>query len=178
MFDEVIHFWFEEIDNKLWWEKNTDFDNVISSRFTQLHQQAIAGELYAWRETALGALAEIILLDQFSRNMFRNSAQSFRYDGQALVLAQSAIARGLDKALTAVQRSFLYLPYMHSESLLIHEQAELLYKENGISANLEFELKHKYIIEKFGRYPHRNAILKRTSTDNELSFLNEPDSSF
>lgn len=178
MFNEIIQFWFEQIEHKLWWEKNSDFDQLIRERFLTLHQQAASGELFQWRETALGCLAEIIILDQFSRNMFRDSAQSFSYDGQALVLAQTAIARGMDKQLTTVQRSFLYLPFMHSESLIIHQQAEALYKANGSPENIEFELKHKRIIEQFSRYPHRNIILNRPSTEQEITFLTQPNSHF
>ena len=178
MFNDVIQFWFEDIDHQLWWEKNSDFDQLIRDRFLTLHQQAASGELFQWRESALGCLAEIIILDQFSRNMFRDTAQSFSYDGQALVLAQTAIARGIDKQLTSPQRSFLYLPFMHSESLIIHQQAEVLYKAHGVAANLEFELKHKRIIEQFSRYPHRNIILNRHSTEQEIAFLTQQNSHF
>jgi uncharacterized protein (DUF924 family) len=178
MDNEVLHFWFEEIEPSFWWKKDIDFDRLITQKFTSLHQQASAGELFSWRKSAPGCLAEVIILDQFSRNMFRDSEKAFAQDSLALVLAQQAIASGADKQLTTIQRSFLYMPFMHSESLLIHQQAEKLYTENAIPGNLDFELKHKRIIEKFGRYPHRNEILKRQSSAAEIAFLQQPDSSF
>ena len=175
---EIIKFWFEEIDSALWWKKDLDFDAVIIRRFADIHQQACAGELYAWRTTAQGRLAEIIILDQFSRNMFRDKQAAFAQDSLALILTQELISLGLDKALTKIQRSVVYLPFMHSESLIIHEVAAQLYKNLDIAYSYEFELKHKLIIEKFGRYPHRNKILGRTSTANETIFLTQPNSSF
>ncbi|WP_019616430.1 DUF924 family protein [Psychromonas ossibalaenae] len=178
MFDDVLQFWFEETAPAQWWTKDPLFDQLITNKFTALHKQAGAGELFEWRDTASGRLAEIIVLDQFSRNMFRDSARAFAQDALALVLAQEAISRGADKELNAVQRSFLYMPFMHSESLKIHQQAVILFKANGIQANYDFELKHKQVIEQFGRYPHRNKILKRLSSKQEAAFLLLPGSSF
>ena len=178
MYEKVLKFWFEEIDSALWWKKDAFFDQLIIDKFTDIHQQAAACELFSWRETAQGRLAEIIVLDQFSRNMFRDSPRAFAQDALALALAQQAIAIAADKELSAIQRTFLYLPLMHSESLLIHEQAEALYRENGIEISYQFELKHKRIIEKFGRYPHRNAILNRPSSKQEIDFLQQAGSSF
>jgi len=126
----------------------------------------------------LGRLAEIILIDQFSRNIFRDTPEAFSADAVALVLAQEAIAAGADQQLETKERAFLYMPYMHSESRAIHEQAAQLFDQPGLEYNLEFEHKHKVIIDRFGRYPHRNAILGRTSTAEELDFLEGPDSSF
>ena len=177
-YQEVISFWFTEIAPAKWWLKDLSFDETIKTRFQTIHQAAIKGELSSWRDCAQGRLAEIIILDQFSRNMYRDTALAFAYDAVALVLAQEAISLGMDKELTAIQRSFLYMPYMHSESRLIHQDAVVLYQANGIENNLDFELKHKVIIDRFGRYPHRNAILNRDSTQDELAFLNEPNSSF
>lgn len=178
MYQDVIEFWFEEIKPAQWWKKDADFDALITARFADLHAQAARCELYAWRATALGRLAEILVLDQFSRNMFRDQPEAFATDTLALALAQEAVATGVDSALTPVQRSFLYMPYMHSESLLIHQQAVILYERNGIEENLKFEIKHKEIIERFGRYPHRNSILDRESTPEEIEFLKQPGSSF
>ena len=175
---EVLDFWFEEIEPAAWWKKDEAFDALLRERFLGLHTKAAAGELFGWREHAEGRLAEIIVLDQFSRNMFRDSSRAFACDPMALALSQEAISRGADRALTALQRSFLYLPFMHSESLKIHEIAVELYQHNGIENNLDFELRHKAIIERFGRYPHRNAVLGRQSTPEELEFLNQPGSSF
>ena len=121
---------------------------------------------------------EIIVLDQFSRNLFRDSPQAFAQDSLALALAQEAISLNLDQQLSPEQRAFLYMPFMHSESKLIHEFALKLFQRLGNPTNLEFEKKHKVIIDRFGRYPHRNQILGRASTDEELTFLTQPDSSF
>ena len=118
------------------------------------------------------------MLDQFSRNMFRDSPMSFAQDSLALMLAQEAVFHGMDKTLPIEQRSFLYMPYMHSESLAIHEIAVELFSQPGLEFNLDFELKHKVIIQNFGRFPHRNAILHRQSTPAELEFLKHPGSSF
>jgi len=177
-FTEILRFWFEETEPKMWWVSDPEFDDRIRDRFSALHQQAAQCELFAWRETSKGRLAEIIVLDQFSRNIYRNTPSAFVQDPVALVLAQQAIAVNADKALSAVERSFLYLPFMHSESRLIHEMAEKLYRDNGFQGNYEFELKHKAIIDRFGRYPHRNAILGRTSSAEEIEFLKQPGSSF
>lgn len=178
MYQDILKFWFEEIDQSLWWSKDDKFDQIVIEKFSEVHQRAARCELYEWRRVAEGRLAEIIVLDQFSRNMFRDSSLSFAYDPLALALAQEAISVGADQKLTPIQRSFLYLPFMHSESLKIHEVAMDLYQNNGIQLNLDFEIKHKAIIEKFGRYPHRNKILGRVSTDEEIEFLKQPGSSF
>ncbi len=174
----VLSFWFEEIDSALWWKKDTGFDQLICERFGSIHRQAIQCELYPWRSQALGRLAEIIVLDQFSRNIFRASPESFAYDGIALVLAQEAIAVGANQKLEPKQRAFLYMPFMHSESAAIHELAVKYFGESGMKNNLEFELKHKAIIDRFARYPHRNELLGRESTPEELEFLKESGSSF
>ncbi|MCW8864624.1 MAG: DUF924 domain-containing protein [Colwellia sp.] len=178
MFHEVLNFWFEELSPAQWWQKDDELDKSIKAKFSALHHQASQCELFEWRQTAQGRLAEIILLDQFSRNMYRDTPKSFAQDPLALALSQQAIQMGADKALTAVERSFLYMPFMHSESLLIHQQACQLYKDNGIDSNYQFELKHLAIIERFGRYPHRNKILGRESTPAEITFLTQPGSSF
>lgn len=178
MYQEVLNFWFEELTPKMWWQQESALDNRIRKRFAALHQQARQGELYAWRSIARGALAEIIVLDQFSRNIYRDTPQAFENDAVALVLAQEAVAKGVDRQLAKVERSFLYMPYMHSESALIHEEALKLFTELGEPGNLDFERKHKAIIDRFGRYPHRNRILGRPSTPEELAFLRQPNSGF
>lgn len=178
MYRKILKFWFEEIDPTFWWKKDSAFDQEITERFSEVHQQAAACELYLWRKSAQGRLSEIIILDQFSRNMFRDSPEAFAYDALALGLAQEAVTNSADKELTAIERSFLYMPYMHSESLAIHKLAIDLYKRNGIESNYQFEIKHKTIIERFGRYPHRNKILNRQSTAEEIEFLNQDNSSF
>ncbi|GLX80097.1 membrane protein [Thalassotalea insulae] len=177
-YQDVITFWFEEIDKAKWFAKDTSFDQLLRDKFAELHGKAVACELSGWRDNALGSLAEVIILDQFSRNIFRDEPQAFLYDPLSLALAQVAIAKGFDKALTVEQTSFLYMPFMHSESLVIHNQAVKLFTELGAPNNLEFELKHKAIIEQFGRYPHRNEILGRYSTPQELEYLAQPGAGF
>ncbi|PTQ91109.1 DUF924 family protein [Agitococcus lubricus] len=174
----ILRFWFQEIDSALWWRKDAAFDALIGERFGALHRQASQGELAHWRTDAQGRLAEIIVLDQFSRNLYRDSALAFSQDLAALCLAQEAIRLGLDHTLNANEKAFLYLPFMHSESLAIHEQAVQLYQAAGLEYNLAFEYKHKIIIERFGRYPHRNQVLGRLSSPEELAFLQQPDSHF
>ena len=177
-YQTIIDFWFSEIEEKLWWVKDESFDNTIRERFSDYHEAAVKGELFEWRTEPEGRLAEIIVLDQFSRNMFRNMPWSFAWDGISLVLAQEAVNVKADQELDARKRAFLYLPYMHSESGKIHEEAVKLFSAPGMEGNYEFELKHKDIIDRFGRYPHRNELLGRESTDEELDFLKQPGSSF
>lgn len=174
----VLHFWFKETTPEQWFKADADFDQQVRQRFGTLHRQATQGEMQAWRKKPHGRLAEIVVLDQFSRNIYRNQPQAFAQDGMALALAQEAIAAQADAALNAIERSFLYLPFMHSESKMIHVQAERLYRALGLENNHAFEIKHKAIIEQFGRYPHRNAILGRLSTEAEIAFLKQPDSAF
>lgn len=176
--ETVLRFWFEEITPKQWFQKDLKFDQALARRFGDLHRQASACELYQWRKDSRGRLAEVIVLDQFSRNIHRDSARAFANDRLALALAQEAIARGDDQPLRPVERIFLYMPFMHSESAKIHERAEALFRANGLEDNLKYELKHKEIIDRFGRYPHRNRLLGRQSTEEELAFLKQPGSGF
>ncbi|MFB2685904.1 DUF924 family protein [Shewanella mangrovisoli] len=176
--EQVLHFWFEEISPKSWWIKDPEFDALIQSRFEDLLKQAKRGELADWRVTPQGRLAEIIVLDQFSRNIYRDTPAAFEADTIALVLAQEAVAQQVDQALKPKQVPFLFMPYMHSESPLIHQVAVKLFNREAAIANLAFELRHKEIIDRFGRYPHRNKILGRESTAEEIAFLSQPGSSF
>ncbi|MCG9623891.1 DUF924 domain-containing protein [Vibrio mediterranei] len=175
---DVLDFWFGELTPADWFSGDEALDSLIEQRFLALHNKAALGELYTWRQSPQGRLAEIIVLDQFSRNLYRGKPQSFLSDPMALVLAQEAVALGADLKLNAEQRTFLYMPYMHSESLVVHEEAVRLFTQNGIENNLDFEYRHKAIIERFGRYPHRNKILGRQSSEEELEFLTQPGSSF
>lgn len=177
-FQAVLQFWFHEITPEQWWKKDIDFDNALRAKFLNLHRQATLGELEHWRKHADGALAEIIVLDQFSRNMFRGTPESFASDPQALCLAQFAIKARVDQKLSDSKRAFLYMPFMHSESRIIHEVAVTLFAQLPEKDNLTYELAHKSIIDRFGRYPHRNHILGRESTEEELAFLQEEGSSF
>jgi uncharacterized protein (DUF924 family) len=175
---EVIRFWFEELSAKQCYTKSNKLDLQIKERFLSTHDAACKGELYSWRKTPLGRLAEIIVFDQFSRNIYRNDKRAFLFDPIALVLAQEAVSLKTQDHLTIAQKPFLFHPFMHSESMLIHELAIELYSMPGLEKSLKYELKHKDIIERFGRYPHRNEILGRASTAEELKFLEMPGSSF
>lgn len=174
----LLRFWFQDIPEASWWTKDDAFDATLRDRFGDWHAAATRGELQAWRDSARGRLAEVMLLDQLSRNLFRDRPQAFAWDGMALVLAQEAVRNGAAARLPPRERAFLYLPWMHSESAAMHEEAVRLYSEPGLEGNLDFEHRHKAIIDRFGRYPHRNAILGRASTEAELAFLAQPGSSF
>lgn len=175
---EVIQFWFDEIEPRQRFGKDAEFDELIRSRFDATHQRAQQGLLYTWREHPLDALAEIIVLDQFSRNLYRESGLAFASDTLALVLAQEAIRRKFDSELEPGKKAFLYMPFMHSESPEIHEIALYLFDQPGLEDNFNYEIRHKEIIDRFGRYPHRNQVLGRESTKEELEFLSQPGSSF
>ena len=177
-FDEVLTFWFEETTPQQYWTKDDAFDDTIRNQFSSLHEKAAKGKLEHWRDSPLGALAEIVILDQFSRNIYRGDPGSFASDELCLKLAKEAIEKGFDRQLDIKKREFLYLPFMHSEAKEDHEKAVQLFSEKGLENNLEFEYKHKAIIDKFGRYPHRNEILGRQSTPEEIEFLTQPGSSF
>ena len=174
----VLAFWFKEINPKSWFTVQQDVDELIFARFGELLISAAAGECFTWRESPAGRLAEIIVLDQFSRNIYRKTSRAFSQDSMALVLAQEAVTQDVLASLSLVERSFMLMPYMHSESRVIHEQAEILFRENAPDESYKFELQHKAIIDRFGRYPHRNDLLGRTSTQEELEFLNQSGSSF
>ena len=174
----ILHFWFTELTPKQHFAKDAALDEAIRTRFGSTLEAAAKCELFAWRATPEGRLAEVLVLDQFSRNVYRDTARAFAQDALALVLAQELVASTQDRSLPLAQRSFAYMPYMHSESLAIHTQAVQLFSQPGLENNLSFELRHQEIIDRFGRYPHRNAILGRTSTAEELTFLSEPGSSF
>lgn len=178
MYESVIQFWFKEISPAQRWKVDAGFDRLIMDRFAELHGQATRCELFEWRSGPRGRLAEIIVLDQFSRNMYRGDRLAFAADPLALALAQEAVATKADLTLSEEERVFMYMPYMHSESRSIHEVAERLFREGGPKGNYEFELRHKAIIDRFGRYPHRNTLVGRQSTEEELAFLAQPGSSF
>lgn len=174
----VLDFWFKELSPQDWFRKDDILDQRIQNTFFKVFEQACQGELYCWRKTIQGRLAEIIVLDQFARNIYRDDARAFLFDPMALVLSQEASRLRDCDLLTNQEKAFLYMPHMHSESLFVHEQAVKLFSVPGLEYNLEFELKHKKIIERFGRYPHRNEVLGRISTPEEISFLGEEGSSF
>lgn len=173
----VIDFWFDEANRPFWFDKSGEFDQTICSRFAGLWQQAARAELYEWRATLEGRLAEIIVLDQFSRNLFRNSPQAFACDAMAQVLAQEAAKQPGFAELPGNWRHMMLMPLMHSESRKIHALALELFTRHAAHA-LIHEEQHKAVIDRFGRYPHRNEAPGRTSSAEEIEFLNQEGSSF
>ncbi|HCI74993.1 MULTISPECIES: DUF924 family protein [unclassified Psychrobacter] len=179
MYNDILNFCFDEVGSEKFFEKDIVFDQVLIERYSGILEQAAAVEFYTWRSSIKGRLAEIIILDQFSRNIYRDTPAAFAQDAMSLALAQEAVAAGALEALeTMDERKFLLMPYMHSESKLIHQQAEKLFKQYTNADTVDAELKHKVIIDRFGRYPHRNDILGRVSSSEEIAFLTQPDSSF
>lgn len=186
----VLAFWFDKDNESYWFEKNDDFDKRIEDNFGEIWQAAKRGECASWRRTEAqtdnnnavtdlaGRLAEIIVIDQFSRNLCRGQACSFAQDGMAVVLAQEAIKQPYFATLPMEWRRFIIMPFMHSESLAIHEQYLPLFEQLNHETTLDVEHQHKDIIEQFGRYPHRNETLGRESTKEEKEFLQQPGSSF
>ena len=167
---DVLHFWFVQHGREQWFGGGPEFDAKLTAEFAETHLAVAAGEAWTWRTTAEGRLAEIIVLDQFSRQIYRGQARAFATDGMALALAQEAVAGGHDLALPVERRMFLYMPYMHSESLKVHEESLRLFQALGIPETLEFELAHQDVLKRFGRYPRRNEALGRTSTSVELAY--------
>ena len=175
---EILHFWFQELTAKQHFVKDPALDAAIGARFGAAVQAAARGELFGWRTTAQGRLAEILVLDQFSRNIYRDTPGAFAQDAIALVLAQELVASGQDQSLTVGERGFAYMPYMHSESPQVHQESLRLFATPGLEGQLLYAQQHKAIIDRFGRYPHRNAILGRPSSAEEIAFLGQPGSSF
>ena len=195
--EEILDFWFGDLDElgcsspehrKRWWTKSDAFDEVIRSQFLSDYEAIVAGDREAWRSTARGALAFIIVLDQFSRNMFRGTPKMFAADELARDVCCEGIDAGFDTELSFDERVFFYLPLEHSEEITDHRQcidlfnALLDYSPEPLEADarnyLDFAQRHKAIIDRFGRYPHRNETLGRPSTPEEAEFLEEPGSSF
>jgi uncharacterized protein (DUF924 family) len=175
---DILAFWFTELTPQQHFAKDAALDDRIRQRFAATLEAAACCELFAWRATAEGRLAEILVLDQFSRNIYRDTPQAFAQDPLALALAQELVASGLDQTLPLAQRPFAYMPYMHSESRAIHTQSVALFTQLGTERQLRFALHHQTIVERFGRYPHRNAVLGRSSSAEETLFLGQPGSSF
>jgi uncharacterized protein (DUF924 family) len=167
---DVLAFWREAGKDK-WYTKNEAFDAEVRQRFLGLWQQAAAGELASWETTDDGALALVIVLDQFPRNMFRGDARTFSTDANALDVASRAIARGADKRIDPDLVEFLYMPFMHSERLADQERCIALFQNGGRPDNVKFAEIHADIIRRFGRFPHRNEVLGRTTTAEERAFL-------
>ncbi|HTN27053.1 MAG TPA: DUF924 family protein [Burkholderiales bacterium] len=172
----VLDFWFRgNEERKEWFQKDPAFDDEIRARFLPLYEEAARGALAAWKHSPRECLALIILLDQFPRNMFRGDARTYATDALALDAARHAVAAGYDRALSEVERTFIYLPFEHSENLADQETALRLFAGH---ANYEWARKHWEIVRRFGRFPHRNAILGRQSTPAEIEFLRQPGSGF
>ena len=182
---DVLEFWFGAPDSvefgqrrKCWFEKDPAFDAEIRAKFEEDFEVAAKGGYDLMAQSATGALALIILLDQFPRNLYRGSARAFATDPKALTLARLAVAAGHDRRLNEVQRCFMYLPFEHSEDLADQDDSVRLFEALGDAEFLDFAIRHRDIIARFGRFPHRNAILGRDSTAAERAFLEQPGSSF
>ena len=171
--EEVHQFWFVDHTFEDWFGSDPEFDTLVDTEFRTTFDGIVQGHGWTWRTTPRGRLAEIIVLDQFSRQFHRGTHFAFAYDTIALVLAQEMVAQGLDQALSTAERTFAYLPYMHSESLIIHEAAAHLYADLGDEDALAFENGHLETLKRFGRYPKRNEALGRQSTPEELAYIAE-----
>ncbi len=187
--ETIVDFWFgapasdeRGRSRAVWFKKDAAFDTSLREQFGAVHAEAAAGRWSAWERAPESALALVIVLDQFSRNLFRGEPASFTSDAAALALARRMIAQGWDQALLPVMRSFVYLPFEHSEQLADQDEAvrlfESLAREPDTGGLLVWAEKHRDIIRRFGRFPHRNAILGRASTPAEIEFLTQPGSSF
>ena len=170
---DILDFWFRELSPMQWFSSDEKLDAQIRERFLETYEAALGGRTASWRETPQGRLAEIIVLDQFARNMFRGSAKAFAMDAHALELAREAVRVGDDKKLTTTERHFLYMPYMHSESREVHKETVKLFWSlmPWKWMALLYEYRHKKVIDRFGRYPELNEVLGRTSTPEEIEFL-------
>jgi uncharacterized protein (DUF924 family) len=172
-YDGILDFWFRECKPRQWFRTDAALDQTIRERFTETYWRVAGNEVAHWRETPEGRLAEIIVLDQFARNIFRGTPQAFAEDDRALALAEEAVEQGADRKLSATMRHFLYMPFMHSESVDAHKKAVRLFLSlpPWKWVVVVYELRHKRTIERFGRYPARNAVLGRQSTAAELKYL-------
>jgi uncharacterized protein (DUF924 family) len=169
----VLDFWFDPTWKPYWFEHSADFDRAVAARLGELHRRAAGGELDAWQSSAAGCLALCILLDQAPRQLFRGEPRAFATDARALAVAKRALAAGFDRQLPVEQRQFLYLPLMHSEDLADQERCVAIYQLKELRHNLHHAIGHADIIRRFGRFPHRNAALGRTTTAEEQAFLRE-----
>jgi uncharacterized protein (DUF924 family) len=174
----VLDFWLVRVGPDKWFSRDDALDAEIRERYTALHAQAVAGALGQWREISRGCLAEIILLDQLSRNLYRDDPRAFAADAQSREIMDHALARGFDNGMSAGERRFLYMPLQHSENAADQARSVELFRSLEDNKTFEYTLRHQEIIARFGRFPHRNAALGRESTDAEITFLQQPNSSF
>ena len=175
---DILNFWFSDEVKPKRFKKDVAFDKQIKDQFFDVYQKASQGELDDWKTTVQGGLALVIVLDQFPRNMFRGAEQSFSTDHQAREVARFSVTEGDETKLTVSERSFLYMPFMHSEDLADQDLSVTLFSKTGLESSLKFAILHRDIVKRFGRFPHRNVILQRDSTDEEVAFLKEPGSKF
>lgn len=176
--DRVLTFWFETLEPKDWFLKSDQVDSDIRSGFLGLYEQAFRGELDDWATSSEGVLALIILLDQFPRNMFRDTAAMYQSDDKAMAIARSAVESGLHMQVPEARRIFIYLPFEHSEDLADQDLCYDLVSKLEDESYLPYAEAHRKIIKRFGRFPHRNVLLGRESTQEEIEFLKEDGSSF
>ena len=176
--EEILNFWFKECKPEQWFKKNENFDQMIENRFSGTIEDAIEGKLDSWEETETGCLALIILLDQLTRNVFRDTPRAFAGDKRALALSQLCYNKDYLTNPDVHRRHFMLMPMMHSENLSVQDAALPLFKIYASGKDYEYAEKHHDIIARFGRFPHRNVILGRKSTNEELEFLKQPGSSF
>jgi uncharacterized protein (DUF924 family) len=187
--NDILNFWFGNPTQpeygkpqKFWFNKQTEFDNELRTRFQQDYEQAATGHLENWKDNPESCLALILLLDQFPRNMFRGTPKAFATDNQAVATAETAVKNGYDQQLLTVQRWFIYLPFEHSENIHHQEKAVNLFQQlsnnTESQSTIEYAIKHLEVIQRFGRFPHRNEILGRISTTEEQEFLKQPGTSF
>ena len=169
--DALIQFWFSERVRPLWFNSTPEFDVELREHYLETYQAALNGELAHWANTPEGALALVICLDQLPLNMFRGELESFAGEALSRRVASAAIERGFDQSLDDVQKAFLYMPYMHSEDLADQDRVLMLFEKAGLMDNLKWAKHHHDIVARFGRFPHRNAILSRESTAEELAWL-------
>lgn len=168
---EIVNFWFSERVQPLWFDSTPEFDNELRETFLEVYELAARGELQDWSESAEGALALVIILDQLPLNMFRGLPQAFATEAQARRIAAQAVSAGLDTQLPPMQRAFLYMPFMHSEDIDDQNKSVELFERAEMSGNLRWARHHRDLILRYGRFPHRNAILGRVSTPEELTYL-------
>ena len=171
---EIVAFW-REAGPDMWFASDRAFDLTIRSRFFAAYEDAAAGRLAAWLDSGEGALALVLLLDQFPRNMFRDDARSFAMDAMARDVADGALARGFDRASDLPMRQFFYMPFMHSEALVDQDRCVRLFEELDDAEQLRYANEHRDVIKKFGRFPHRNRALGRVTTPTEQAFLDNDD---
>ncbi len=176
--DTVLDFWFAESTRAKWWVRDPAFDEAVQRTLGPLHEKAAAGLLAHWQESAEGALSLVVLLDQVPRNIFRDTARAFATDEQARWVAVHAVDRGFDRATDVGRRLFFYMPFQHSEDLADQDRACALVGSLGDAELLRYAEAHRRIVQRFGRFPHRNRILERPSTPEEEAFLLQPGSSF